>query len=156
MSSAQLLVVGAYVAALIVLFATDLDQRLLPNVITYPLIVLALVVFATGASPFVHTSRTWPGRPPPRSSCRSALFLLAMPFGERRDRRGRPQAARQRRPAGRRARTCSTASSRAPSRPGSWSRSCVFIRRLTLKSFVPYGPFLIAGTLWAILALPQP
>ena len=23
-----------------------------------------------------------------------------------------------------------------------------------MKSFVPYGPFLIAGTLWAILVLP--
>jgi len=32
----------------------------------------------------------------------------------------------------------------------------VFIRRLTMKSYVPYGPFLIAGTLWAILALPGP
>jgi leader peptidase (prepilin peptidase)/N-methyltransferase len=32
----------------------------------------------------------------------------------------------------------------------------VFTRRITMKSFVPYGPFLIAGTLWAILALPQP
>ena len=32
----------------------------------------------------------------------------------------------------------------------------VVIRRLSLKSYVPYGPFLIAGALWAILALPQP
>jgi hypothetical protein len=32
----------------------------------------------------------------------------------------------------------------------------LFIRRISLKSFVPYGPFLIAGTLWAILALPRP
>jgi hypothetical protein len=29
----------------------------------------------------------------------------------------------------------------------------VFIRRLTLKSFVPYGPFLILGALWVILGL---
>jgi leader peptidase (prepilin peptidase)/N-methyltransferase len=32
----------------------------------------------------------------------------------------------------------------------------VFIRRLTMKSYVPYGPFLIIGTLWAILVLPGP
>ena len=32
----------------------------------------------------------------------------------------------------------------------------VFVRRLTLKSFVPYGPFLILGALWVILGLPQP
>jgi hypothetical protein len=31
----------------------------------------------------------------------------------------------------------------------------VFTRRISMKSFVPYGPFLILGILWAILALPQ-
>jgi leader peptidase (prepilin peptidase)/N-methyltransferase len=37
-------VLGIYVAALIVLLATDLDQRLLPDLITLPLIVYAAVV----------------------------------------------------------------------------------------------------------------
>src|SRR4051812_21394146 len=37
-----LAVVGLYVAALVVLFATDIDQRLLPDVITLPLIGFAL------------------------------------------------------------------------------------------------------------------
>jgi prepilin signal peptidase PulO-like enzyme (type II secretory pathway) len=27
-------------------------------------------------------------------------------------------------------------------------------RRITLKSYVPYGPFLIAGALWAMLGTP--
>ena len=27
-------------------------------------------------------------------------------------------------------------------------------RRVTLRSFVPFGPFLITGALWAILAAP--
>jgi leader peptidase (prepilin peptidase)/N-methyltransferase len=40
----DLLVLGAYAAALIVLLATDLDQRLLPDVITLPLIVYAALV----------------------------------------------------------------------------------------------------------------
>ena len=31
----------------------------------------------------------------------------------------------------------------------------LFIRRISMKSYVPYGPFLIAGILWAILGLPQ-
>ena len=31
----------------------------------------------------------------------------------------------------------------------------LLFRRISLKSFIPYGPFLIAGTLWAILGLPQ-
>ena len=32
----------------------------------------------------------------------------------------------------------------------------VVTRRITLKSFVPYGPFLIVGTLWVLLGLPTP
>jgi leader peptidase (prepilin peptidase)/N-methyltransferase len=40
----DLLVLGAYAAALVVLLATDLDQRLLPDVITLPLIVYAALV----------------------------------------------------------------------------------------------------------------
>src|SRR5687767_5214688 len=51
-----LLIVGAYVAALVVLFATDLDQRLLPDVITLPLVALAAIVTVAGASPFIHTN----------------------------------------------------------------------------------------------------
>jgi prepilin signal peptidase PulO-like enzyme (type II secretory pathway) len=31
----------------------------------------------------------------------------------------------------------------------------LLIRRISMKSFIPYGPFLILGILWAILALPQ-
>ena len=40
----DLAVLGLYVAALIVLLATDLDQRLLPDLITLPLIIYAAVV----------------------------------------------------------------------------------------------------------------
>jgi leader peptidase (prepilin peptidase)/N-methyltransferase len=40
----DLVVLGIYVAALIVLLATDLDQRLLPDLITLPLIAYAAVV----------------------------------------------------------------------------------------------------------------
>jgi leader peptidase (prepilin peptidase) / N-methyltransferase len=40
----DLVVLGIYVAALIVLLATDLDQRLLPDLITLPLIVYAAAV----------------------------------------------------------------------------------------------------------------
>jgi leader peptidase (prepilin peptidase)/N-methyltransferase len=27
------------------------------------------------------------------------------------------------------------------------------VRRITLKSFVPYGPFLIVGAMWAVLVV---
>ena len=47
----DLLVLGLYVAALIVLLATDLDQKLLPDLITFPLMGYALVVLGLGLNP---------------------------------------------------------------------------------------------------------
>jgi leader peptidase (prepilin peptidase)/N-methyltransferase len=47
----DLLVVVAYSATLIVLLATDLDQKLLPDVLTLPLILLAGVALVAGWSP---------------------------------------------------------------------------------------------------------
>ena len=49
--SRDLAVVGLYVAMLIVLLATDLDQRLLPDLLTLPLIPFALVVVLLGWDP---------------------------------------------------------------------------------------------------------
>jgi leader peptidase (prepilin peptidase) / N-methyltransferase len=49
----DLLLLGAYSAALIVLLATDLDQKLLPDALTLPLIVLAGVVLVAGWSPLL-------------------------------------------------------------------------------------------------------
>jgi leader peptidase (prepilin peptidase)/N-methyltransferase len=47
------LVLGIYLGALMVLLATDLDQRLLPDVITLPLIPFALVVVLLGWDPLL-------------------------------------------------------------------------------------------------------
>ena len=47
----DLLVLGIYVAALIVLLATDLDQKLLPDLITFPLMAYALVILVTELNP---------------------------------------------------------------------------------------------------------
>jgi leader peptidase (prepilin peptidase)/N-methyltransferase len=44
-------VLAIYVAALIVLLATDLDQKLLPDLITYPLMAYALVILVLGLNP---------------------------------------------------------------------------------------------------------
>jgi leader peptidase (prepilin peptidase)/N-methyltransferase len=48
---ADLLVLGLYIGALMLLLATDLDQRLLPDVITLPLIVYAAAVTLLGLNP---------------------------------------------------------------------------------------------------------
>jgi leader peptidase (prepilin peptidase)/N-methyltransferase len=47
----DLAVLLVYVAALVVLLATDLDQRLLPDLITYPLVAYALVILLLGLNP---------------------------------------------------------------------------------------------------------
>lgn len=47
------LVLAVYLAALMVLLATDLDQRLLPDLVTLPLIGYALVVLVLGWDPLV-------------------------------------------------------------------------------------------------------
>jgi leader peptidase (prepilin peptidase)/N-methyltransferase len=51
---ADLLVLGIYVGALIVLLATDLDQKLLPDLITFPLMGYALLVMLTGLNPILE------------------------------------------------------------------------------------------------------
>jgi leader peptidase (prepilin peptidase) / N-methyltransferase len=48
---ADLLVLGIYTAALMLLLATDLDQRLLPDLITLPLIVYGAAVTLLGLNP---------------------------------------------------------------------------------------------------------
>src|SRR5262245_40400252 len=75
------LVVGIYVAALVVLFATDLDQRLLPDIITLPLIGFALVVYAAGASPFLAGLEDFAWAAGAAVVVPLALYLLAIPFG---------------------------------------------------------------------------
>lgn len=49
----DLLLLGVYSAALIVLLATDLDQKLLPDALTLPLIVMTGVMLVAGWSPLL-------------------------------------------------------------------------------------------------------
>ncbi len=49
----QLALLGVYFAALLLLMATDLDQRLLPDLITLPLVAAALVLLLLGLNPLL-------------------------------------------------------------------------------------------------------
>lgn len=49
----DLIVLGVYAAVLIVLLATDLDQRLLPDLLTLPLVVFTAAVVALDWSPLL-------------------------------------------------------------------------------------------------------
>ena len=149
----HLAVVFVYVAALIVLFATDLDQRLLPNVLTYPLVVFALAVFAAGASPFLGDVEDLAWAVGAVLAIDAALFLLAIPFGGDAIGEGDLKLLVS---VGLFAGALNVFYTLVVGAfaAGIVVAILVFIRRLTLKSYFPYGPFLIAGALWVILALP--
>ncbi len=151
----HLAVVFPYIACLVVLFAIDLDQRLLPNVLTYPLVVYALAVFGLGASPFIPTIEDFAWAAAAAVAVPVALYVLAIPFGSGAIGEGDLKLL------------VSVGLLAGAAKlfyglvvgavaAGLIVGLLVFGRRLSMKSFVPYGPFLIAGTLWAILALPQP
>lgn len=148
----HLLVVGLYVVALVLLFATDLDQRLLPDVITLPLIPYALVVFVIGAGPFVRTPEELAWAAAAAIVIPVALFLLAIPFGKGAIGEGDLKLLVS---VGLFAGALKVfyglvAGALAG---GLIVAVLVFVRRLTMRSYVPYGPFLIAGSLWTILGL---
>ena len=149
----QLAIVFPYVAVLVVLFAIDLDQRLLPNLLTYPLVAYAVAVFALGASPFIPNVEDFAWAVGTAILVPVGLYVLAIPFGSGAIGEGDLKLL------------VSVGLFAGASKlfaglvvgalaAGIVVAILVFIRRLSMKSFVPYGPFLIAGTLWAILGLP--
>ena len=146
-------VVFTYVAVLVVLFAIDLDQRLLPNLLTYPLIAFALVVYAAGANPFIAGVEQFAWAVVAAVAVPVALFLLAIPFGSGAIGEGDLKLLVS---VGLFAGAAKLFSGLVVGAlaAGVVVAILVFIRRLSMKSFVPYGPFLIAGALWAILGLP--
>jgi len=151
----SLIVVGLYVVALVVLFATDLDQRLLPDLITLPLIAYAVLVYVVGASPFLTTTEDLAWAVGASIVVPAALYLLAIPFGRAAIGQGDLKLL---------------VSVGILSGAGNLFYALIggallagivvgvllFVRRISLKTYVPYGPFLIAGILWAILGLAQP
>jgi len=154
-SPGPLLFVGIYVVALVLLFATDLDQRLLPDVITLPLIGVAVIAFVIGQGPYVHTLEEFAWSATAAIVVPAALYLLAIPFGAGAIGQGDLKLLVS---VGLLAGAVNLfyALVSGALLAGLVVGVLVFTRRITMKSFVPYGPFLIAGTLWSILALSQP
>jgi leader peptidase (prepilin peptidase)/N-methyltransferase len=150
----SLIVVGLYVVALVVLFATDLDQRLLPDLITLPLIAYAVLVYVVGASPFLTTTEDLAWAVGASIVVPAALYLLAIPFG-----RGAIGQGDLKLLVSVGLLTGSTnlvyALIGGALLAGIVVGALLFVRRISLKTYVPYGPFLIAGILWVILGLPQ-
>lgn len=151
---AGLVVIGVYVVALVLLFATDLDQRLLPDVITLPLVLLALAAFVTGSGPFVHRVDELGWAIGAAIVIPLGLFILAIPFGAGAIGQGDLKLLVS---VGILAGALNLLYALVSGAllAGLVVSGLVLTRRITLKSFVPYGPFLIAGTLWVILGLSQ-
>lgn len=144
---------GLFVLLLVLLFATDLDQRLLPDLITLPLIGFALVGFALGVGPFVRTPGELLWAALAGIAVPGVLFLVSIPFGAGAigigDLKllvgvglilGAPRIVA----------SVAVGAVVAAATIG----VLIAVRRITLKSYVPYGPFLIVGAVWAMLSTP--
>ena len=145
-------VFGAYLVALVLLLATDLDQRLLPDVITLPAIPLALVFDLLGLNPLVPTG-VLPIAIIVAIAVPGLMYLLSKPFGEGAFGQGDVKLL------------VSVGLLAGPMRMfsgvvyGALLAGVVIVvllvaRRITLKSYIPFGPFLIFGAIWAILVSP--
>jgi len=148
---APALVFGAYLAALVLLLATDLDQRLLPDVITLPAIPLALGVVLLGLNPFVSTADL-PLTMAVALGVPLGLALLAIPFGAGAIGQGDLKLL------------VSVGLLAGPLRmvsgvvygallAGVVIAVLLVARRITLKTYIPFGPFLIFGAMWGILVV---
>lgn len=145
----QRLLFGAFFAACVLLMATDLDQRLMPDVVTLPLIVLGALALAWGGDSLVSRSPAWwavlgaiavPG----------LMFAASLPFGEGAFGGGDVKFLV--------AVGLLTGLIRivlavfaGAMLGGVVIFALLIVRRITLRSFIPFGPFLIAGAVWAVL-----
>jgi leader peptidase (prepilin peptidase) / N-methyltransferase len=138
-----------YAAALVLLLATDLDQRLLPDLITLPLVPFAVVVDLLGVNPLVGPS----GLPLAIATAVAIpvlLLVLSIPFGEDAIGMGDIKLLV----------SVGLLLGPAPAVSGLVAGALLSgvvvvgllaLRRVTLRTYIPFGPFLIVGALWGIL-----
>jgi leader peptidase (prepilin peptidase)/N-methyltransferase len=140
---------GVLVLALILLFATDLDQRLLPDVITFPIVAYALLGFVLGVGPIVRAPGDLLVAAVAAIGIPAILYLLSLPFGAGAIGIGDLKllfgvgllVGAQR--------LIATVIVGAIS-AAIGILILLALRRISLKSYVPYGPFLILGAIWAV------
>ncbi len=141
---------GAWFAALTLLLATDLDQRLLPDVITLPLIPIAAVVMLAGLDPLVHGTEGL--AVVAAVAIPAALFALSIPFGSGALGLGDVKLLVSV------GLILGLARALVGVVAGAMLGGVVILallvaRRVTLKSYVPFGPFLIIGAMWGALVV---
>jgi leader peptidase (prepilin peptidase)/N-methyltransferase len=75
----QLALFGGWAVILVLLLATDLDQRLLPDVLTLPLIPAAAIAGLLGWNPLVTDGMLWPLVA--AVAIPGGLYLVSIPYG---------------------------------------------------------------------------
>jgi leader peptidase (prepilin peptidase) / N-methyltransferase len=144
-------VFGAYLATLVLLLATDLDQRILPGLVTRGLIPLAFLFSLAGLNPLVPRG-VLPIALAVAIGLPVLLYAFSLPFARGAFGRGDVWLL------------VSVGLMVGPLRlfnavvVGALLAGVVLVvllaaRRITLKSFVPYGPFLIVGAMWVTLVV---
>jgi leader peptidase (prepilin peptidase) / N-methyltransferase len=145
---ATFVILAAWFVVLVPLFAIDLDQRLLPNELTLPLVVVAAVLLVAGLNPLVKGAEL--GAVAAATVIPAVLFVISIPFGRGAFGLGDVKYLVS---AG-----LLTGFSRTLSGvvvgiilAGVVLLVLVALRRITLRTYVPYGPFLIVGAVYAVL-----
>ena len=141
---------GAWFAGLVVGLATDLDQRLLPDLLTLPVIPIALVYAASGSNPLVGTELL----PAILAAVAipAVLFVPSIPFGAGAFGLGDVKllAGVGLLVGGSRALSSVVF---ALALAGVVLLVLLAARRIGRRTYVPFGPFFILGALWATLLL---
>ena len=141
-------VFGAWFVTLVAGLATDLDQRLLPNLLTLPVIPVALVYALSGANPFVGSEVVL--AVVGAVVIPVVLYLPSIPFGAGAFGIGdiKLLVGVGLMAGGERALDSVVF---ALSLTGIVLIVLLAARRIGRRSYLPFGPFFIIGALWAVL-----
>jgi leader peptidase (prepilin peptidase)/N-methyltransferase len=141
-------ILGAWFVTLVIGLATDLDQRLLPDVLTLPVIPVALVYALSGANPLVGGEILL--AVVAAVAIPAVLYVPSIPFGAGAFGMGDVKLLV--------GVGLLAGGSRALSSVifalilgGIVIAILLLARRLGRRSYVPFGPFFIIGALWAVL-----
>lgn len=148
--TSELALFAAAFLVLTLLLATDLDQRLLPSAITLPLIALALGAAVSGVDPLVHDAFGVPGAIAIAIVLPLGMYLISVPFGV--DAVGQGDLIL----------LVSIGLFEGLVRTitgivvgaflgGLVITALILTHRVTRKTYIPYGPFLIVGAFWGVL-----
>jgi leader peptidase (prepilin peptidase)/N-methyltransferase len=147
---AQVALFGVWFAILTLLLATDLDQRLLPDLITLPLIVIALVAAISGVDPLVHDAFGIAGAVGIAIVLPLGMWLVSIPFGVDAVGVGDLKLLVSVGLLEGLVRTI-TGIVVGALLGGIVLSALIVARRIGRQTFVPYGPFLIVGAFWGVL-----